>query len=280
MRAFSLTGAQYYVAGFTGQAPAVAPGLDPLRYLDASYGRSTAFQEGSANFNELRAVLLRETDRYILLAGSTFVRSVEALRASSSSWCVVGLYYSAFFAAHAILGLVGCWLRHRNRWIEVLDSNPGSQRIQFQTRNHPGPNGSHRLFWHAYYSAVPGLATWVSAAAIQAFRPVSANESWFIDLRNKVNYGPAEAFVLMDDFLSHFDDTRIPACFPGELSSAYQVSRSFIDALQELAALTGIRTDLFSRHRSRELAMREYVNGSKSRALLSFSKSTRAVVEF
>lgn len=279
MRAFSLTGAQHFVKGFStnGTLPV---GLDLLRYLETTYGRSTIFQEGSPNFDDFRAVLLRETERYILLAASTFVRSMEALRAASSSWCVVGFYYSSFFAANAMLGMIGCWLRRRNRWVEVIDSNPGRQRIQFHTQNYTGPSGSHRLFWNAYYSAVPGFATWVTPIAAQAFRPVSANESWFIDLRNKVNYGPTEAFVLMEDFEAAFEATRVPACFPGELNSAHEVANSFISALQELAQLTGIQTDLFHRYSSRSSAIRYYVNGSRSKALSSFVRRIRTAVEF
>jgi hypothetical protein len=254
-----------------------------LRYVDTQLTSSTTttLSEGTSVFDEVRSVLLRETDRSILLASSNFIRSLEGLRASSSSWCVVGLYYSSWYAAQAILGMLGCWMGKPKRWIDVVDANPGKQRLQL----HRSPYathvaGSHRILWHAYYSAVAPLTTWFSPAAALAVTPVSSNKEWFIDLRNKVNYLPSEAFGLMRDFNSNFDRSAIPSCFPGELNSAYQVARSFLSMLSELAAHTGIDTDVFAPSVNRAIAIRQHVNGPHSRDLSAFARGSRTICEF
>ncbi|MDE0246109.1 MAG: hypothetical protein OXM59_12295 [Gammaproteobacteria bacterium] len=113
-----------------------------------------------------------------------------------------------------------------------------------------------------------------------ALTPVSANEHWFIELRNKVNYRPMEAFGLMAKFQANFNPARVPQCFPGELSSAYQVARSFLNALKELSIFTKLKTDVFSGSINRKSAVRNSVNGPKSPELTVFARTERGICEF
>ncbi len=276
MNTLSARGARHFTAGFIS-----TPGtsISTFRYV-ASSRRTRGFVEGSQAFTELRSALLRDADRHIFLAGSNFIRSIELLRPSSSAWAVVGLYYSAWYAAHAILGLVGCWIAHGRLWIDVVNTNPGAQELELHRTPYAPNFHNHRLFWHAYYSAVPPLANLLSPAAAMALKPVSANEQWFIELRNKVNYRPTEAFALMANFESSYNPATIPKCFPGELNSAYQVARSFLDALRELSIFTKLGTDVFPGSVNRRSAVRKMVNGPKSRPLTAFARTERGLCEF
>ncbi len=278
MRAFSVTGAEHFAQNFNGIGSSASSGV--LSHLESRYSASKVLSEGSSEFDEFRNCLLRETDRYILLSTSAYMRSMDALRSSSSSWCIVGLYYSSFYAAQAILGILGCWIRRRNRWVEVTNSNPNSQALKYNVRNYPGPTGSHRLTWTAYYSAVANLRNWLPSQGLLSVTPVSSSDTWFIELRNRVNYRPFEAFQLCQNFERNFDATNIPICFPGELNSAYQVASSFLFTLKELCDHTKLETDLFLPNRTRKSAIKQRVNGPKNRELASFAKNLGPAVEF
>lgn len=139
---------------------------------------------------------------------------------------------------------------------------------------------SHRLFWAAYYSAVAGLGNWLPPQGSLSVTPVSSSESWFIDLRNRVNYRPFEAFKLYQDFDHNFDAKKIPVCFPGELNSAYQVATSFMFTLKELSQHTTLNTDIYLPNRARKSAIKQHVNGPKNRDIAAFAKRVKAMVEF
>lgn len=279
MRAFSITGAEHFVNGFkkTGGPP---PFDGVLNHLESRYSGSTTLSEGNADFDEFRDCLLRECDRYLFLSASAYMRSIDGLRSSSSSWCVVGLYYSSFYAAHAILGMLGCWYRKKNRWVEVVNSNPGSQVLRYSVHKYSIISGSHRELWNAYYNAVANLANWLPAQGLLSVTPMSSNPIWFIELRNRVNYDPLEGFQLCQGFESNFDESKIPACFPGELNSAHQVATSFLFTLNELTRQTGLATDMFLPNRTRKSAIKQRVNGPKNKSLSIFAKTMRPVVEF
>ena len=277
MRTLSARGAQHFTAGFTSAAGASA---STFRFVTNSRGKQRVFVEGTREFDQLRSALLRDADRNIFLASSNFVRSLELLRPSSSPWVVVGLYYSSWYAAQAILGMVGCWVARSNLWIDVATTNPGAQQLELHRTAYATKLGSHKLFWHAYYSAVAPLTNLLSRAAVLALKPVSADESWFIDLRNKVNYRPMDAFTLMANFRAKYKPATIPQCFPGELNSAYQVAHGFLNALKELSELTKLRTDVFAGSINRKSAVQKEVNGPKKRELSIFARTERSVCEF
>ena len=259
------------------------------RYLDQNFPSGHTFVEGGADFDELRRHLLREADSYILHATSWYARSLMSLRSSASSWCLVGLYYSAFYAGKAIMSILGCWKESDKSWIEVSFANPGQQKLVHHKGNKdkystkypaPGPGGSHREFWYAYYSAVGPLNAWISPSGQYAIKPMSASYTWFIDLKNKVNYDAIEAFKLMRTYELQYKATNLPHCFPGDLSSAYQVSKGFLSALQEIGKYCGLSTDLFKPAQSRESALRKLVNGPRKRPVYLFASKESPNVIF
>lgn len=279
MKAFSIAGSKHFVTGFSPNVPGVS-GVEMLDYLDQNFRRGVDFVEGSSRFEEYRSILLRDADRSLLLAGSCFVRSLECLRPASSSWTVVGFYYSSFHAAHAVLAMLGCWIKFKDRWVDIVDTNPGKLKIRFHMNRYQGPSGSHKLFWKAYYTAVANLANWVPRTAIHGVTPMSSSDYWFIDLRNRVNYRPLQAFGLIGNFERTFDPAAVPDCFPGELNSAYKVAASFLEAAKNLAQFSGLKTDVFEPHKSRKEAIRKMVNGVKKKELGDFYRNSRASAEF
>lgn len=276
MRALSTVGAKHFTAGFSS---AVAPRMSTLTYVTGGRAPSL-FVEGTQAFGELRSALLRDADRYIFLAGSNFVRSIDVLRPSSSAWSVVGLYYASWYAAHAILGMLGCWVSRPDLWIDVVNTNPGTQELALHRRRYVARLGSHQVFWQAYYSAVGPLANVLSPAAARALRPMSSNRQWFIQLRNKVNYQPDEALALMARFERSHGTAPIPQCFPGQLNSAHQMARNFLVALRELSLFTSLGTDVFSGSVDRKSAVQAKINGAPSAGMASFAHTERSICEF
>lgn len=276
MRALSIVGAKHFTAGFSS---AVAPRISTLRYVTRT-STPSRFVEGTQTFGELRAAMLRDADRYIFLAGSNFVRSIDVLRPSSSAWSVVGLYYASWYSAHAILGMLGCWVSRPDLWIDVVNTNPGTQELELHRRRYAPRGGSHNVFWNAYYSAVGSLANVLSPAAARALRPMSSNRQWFIQLRNKVNYEPDEALALMARFEASYATAPIPRCFPGQLNSAHQMARNFLVALRELSLFTSLGTDVFLGSVDRKSAVRAKINGAPSTSMASFARTEQSICEF
>lgn len=177
---------------------------DIINAMEKDPGKCTA----SDFYKYLRKIDLDSLDsdaeRSLLLSGSCYARALDGLRESSVYWSVVGLYYAAFFSLKAVLGMHGCWMSRPKRWIEVVDANPGRQKIAYKTAMYPssgGPTGSHQVTWIAFYEAMNHLAAWLTSAhAVLASNPVNANRTWMIDTRNEVNYDPLVAFQMMTAF--------------------------------------------------------------------------------
>lgn len=278
MKSFTPLGAKHFVREF--RASKDADDIDVLKYLQQKYHRAKILNEGTPEFAELRDCMLRDADRCIYLSASFFVRSLDLLRPSSSSLSVMGLYYSSFYAATSIMAMMGCWLRYRNRWVEVVDANPGAQRLQYKMQDYPGPSGSHKIFWKAYYSSTAQLQNWLPREAGLAIRPISGQSSWFIDLRNKVNYQPFDAFHLIAEFERKYDESDIPECFPGELNTAYKVAKSFLYALLEMTRYTGLQTDIYTNNFLRALEIELAVINPHPRALSDFARTEYDAIVF
>lgn len=280
MRALTNVGASHFVGSFSAEMTSASYGVeDYIQYLSISPGKT--FVEGRADFSGMRDCILRESDRSLALSVNCFARALDGLRACSSYWTGVGLYYSAFFAAKAIMGMYGCWFKTPKSWIEVVDTTPGKQRLIFRPRVYAGSGGPHQLGWRAYYAATTSLRPSASTPeAIFALNPINSSETWLIDTRNEINYNPFQAFRLKEEFEGSFDNADIPACFSGKFSTMYTVSNAFIAYARQTAIDLSLKTDVFAVHADRAQWIRMLVTSAQEPALVGFANSTYSRLAF
>src|SRR5258708_6528549 len=275
MKPLTQIGAAHFVGSFS--ADATVSGFSVEEYLATLPGGSITFTEGTPRFNELKDCLLREAERSLLLSGNCYARALDGLRGSSVYWTIVGLYYAAFFSVKAVLGMHGCWMSGPRRWIEVMDANPGAQRLVYRTGMYPnngGKNGSHEVTWIAFYEAMNHLAAWLtSPPALLSITPVNSSKTWMIDTRNDVNYDPLVAFQMMAAFQGSFDPTNLPSCFGGKLQTMFQVGQAFVLFAKELALNLGLGTDVWVPAATRRDWWMQYVTCAQHPPLSQFAVS-------
>lgn len=277
MKPLTQTGAAHFVASFGGLGPTSSLSVED--YLLSSSGGSL-YVEGTPKFGELRDCLLRDADRSLLLSLNCFTRALETLRASSVYWTVVGLYYSSFFSAKAILGMHGCWMRGAKNWIEVIDANPGKQRLIHKTTSY-GLGGSHKVTWRAFYRAMAPLRTWLKTPHAQlAATPVNANETWLIDARNEVNYDAVKAFKLKQDFESSFDPANMPNCFGGKFRTMFDISVAFVLFARDMAKDFHLSTDVYAPHPTRRDWCQTLITPAQAAAILAFASTYHPQIEY
>lgn len=281
MKPLTITGANSFVAGFTSR-----PGVESfsvVEFLDQLPRRTRDIEEGSTEFDDFRCVLLRESERSLLMAENCYLRGLEGLREFSGYWSMVCLYYSAFFSIKAILGVHGCWMKKPNFWVEAVDSNPGALKLGIRKNQYSagGSSGSHRVTWIAYYNAMTSLSSWfTSADAKSAIAPVNSNKTWMIDTRNDVNYDPSAAFGVMVQFSSQFDEDAVPDCFGGPLQTMLQRSRACLMFAKETALRAGVATNVVAPLPLRIDWVKQHVTGPQHPALKAFAATEAPSLEF
>jgi hypothetical protein len=282
MKPLSHTGATHFVQNFSSNVAVSTMGVND--YLDNNVQGITTFAEGTTHYDELRDCLLRETERSLLMANNCYARSLDGLRGNSAYWSLVGLYYAAFYSAKAVLGIHGCWMGGPKKWIEVIDSNPGAQKIIFRKQSYPnnaGNSGTHKITWMAFYNSMAHLTSWyTSQNNTLAMYPVNANSTWLIDTRNDYNYYPYEAFQLMTEFQSSFDPSDIPNCFGGKLQTMLQVSKAFICFSKDVCTQHGLKTDVCSTEPTRLNWATSHITSNQHASLNAFAHSEYAQLEF
>lgn len=282
MKPLTQIGAQHFVSNFSADASVNGFSVDD--FLATLPKSGAVFSEGTPRFNQLKDCLLREAERSLLLSGNCYARSLDGLRECSAYWSVVGLYYSAFFALKAVLGMHGCWMSRPDRWIEVDNANPGSQKIVYKTVKYPnsgGKTGSHKVTWVAFYEAMNHLAAWLtSPQAKLAINPVNNNKTWMIETRNDVNYDPLAAFQMMSDFRSAFNPAALPACFGGKLQTMIQITQAFVAFSKEMALNLGLQTDVCAPSATRLNWCQQYMTAPQHPALIAFATSEYPQLEY
>lgn len=282
MKPLTQSGAQHFVSGFS--ADANVSGLSVVDFLDTLPSGASTFSEGTLRFDQLRDCLLRESERSLLLSENCYARALDSLRECSVYWSVVGLYYASFFSLKAVLGMHGCWMDRPKRWIEVMDGNPGGQKLVYKTVKYPnngGENGSHQVTWVAFYEAMNHLAAWLtSPQAMLAINPVNANRTWMIDTRNDVNYDPLIAFQMMSDFQNTFNPEKLPTCFGGKLQTMFQVAQAFVQFSKEIALNLGLKTDVCAPSVTRMDWCQQYLTAPQHPKLIAFAASEYPQLEY
>src|SRR5450432_155097 len=113
MRVFSQTAAEQFCA-LAGPAPSVEIVAD---IVDRNAGRR--LHQGTPEFEAYRFNVLREAEEYYYQAVSAYRRVHQNLMTPSGAfWAHVTLYYSSWYAAHAILNIFGAWFG-LHRFVEV-----------------------------------------------------------------------------------------------------------------------------------------------------------------
>lgn len=279
MKSLTKSGAKHFVGSFAATPASARQGVED--YLTTSKAKGSTFIEGSPRFAELRDCMLREADRSLLLSVNCFARALGGLRAASAYWSLVGLYYASFFSAKAVLGMHGCWMCRPKMWIEVIDANPGKQKLAYRTVAYGGRGGSHQIAWIAFYSAMTPLRSWLTTGhAKLAAYPVNSNDTWLIETRNEVNYDPAKAFKMKEDFEATYDSTNLPSCFGGKLRTMFDITHAFVLFARDTAKEMGLQTDVYVPEPNRKDWCKNLITSAEDPALRSFAESYNAQLQF
>lgn len=199
MRLFDLPQAKHFCAPPAASLARVGSQSLPGFHAGLA-GSVSVIAEGTSLFEVHQVNTLESVQRWLTYSLGHYRRAVEMLVPVSAPWAQVTLYYSAFFAANAILGMFGGCISQTkagNRVVDVERGVPGSQalRVHRRLRSPAGAVGSHKTFWDFFYDAVAAISAWAPAALETALKPVNGAFSWQIDERNKVNYDMFEAWA-------------------------------------------------------------------------------------
>ena len=246
----SRQGAEYFCAGFSSSS-----GVPDIRQLyNTVLASRKSFKESDGIYEQYRDALLREADRSFFLSISCYRRALHLFTAASVFWAHVSLYYASWYAAHAVLGIFGGWVLGRQRnsrvVVHVLTHKPGQQEFKIEKNYSSTQNGSHQIFWEAYYRAMRSVILWTDPALLLAVQPISNNPLWPIEKRNAINYRSFDAFQLMKDHSNNFDALQFPQTLHGDIATQFSLTRSLL--LFSAARVTEFRltTDVYPSIRS------------------------------
>jgi len=204
------------------------------------------FQEGTANFDIYRELSLREVERLLLLSSSNYRRSYDLFGEASASWAFVTLYYGAYYAASALLGMFGAWkMRAAPKLIEPVATATGTQRFEVVSRP-SSYKGSHQQFWEFFYHNAKFLKPYVGSKYHFALSPISGDITWPIRNRNDVNYDSFSALQLTSAHKLTFDAATFPASLPGVVSTQFRFLENLLAAAGNCAQSVGIETSALS----------------------------------
>jgi len=224
MNIFAVPSAQYFCYKFQRISAHTTSFKTYVRYL-----KSRRLREGTNDFEEFRAHLLRNVERCLFLATSQYRRSLDLMLISSAPWAHITLYYGALYAATAFLGMFGGWIDAPYMLVEVSRSSPGSQELTiYRNPQSLGRLQPHRAFWKEFYDTCTSLLTYVDPGLRFAIQPVSGDPYWLIDNRNSINYDSYEALDLSNRFARSFNEVTFPISLPGRLNTQYQVTEALI----------------------------------------------------
>jgi hypothetical protein len=234
MNLFDPLQAQHFCKIAATPKPVPAGISQSLRALHESLlARTPRLAEGSNNFELHRVNLLQSVERWMTFALSNYRRSLDMLVPIAAPWAHVSLYYSAFFSAHAILGMFGGWVDSSfrgNRAVDVETGTTGSQvlRVHRKLPSPHGAQGSHRAFWDFFYDASAQLIPWVSPEFKGALLPVNGDYGWQIAARNGVNYDMHEAWEATKHFYTNFMPRRFPDTLTGDLGLQFDATQQLL----------------------------------------------------
>ena len=241
-----MAGASHYCGSFEPRSEVAEQSLN--KFGQTRLGRPRSITEGTELFEEYRACALRDTERALFLSTSHYRRGLDLMIPSSSHWAHVTLYYGAWFAAQALLGMFGCGVLH-NHVIQVTRSTPGNQELRVQQigqregQYSVTRKGSHQRFWEIFYRTMPSIRRFVDEEFATALSPVSSNVEWLTKQRNNVNYNTVASINLARSFSMSFSEDEFPDRLPGVLHTQYRISEGILAASCSFAKRFGLTTD-------------------------------------
>lgn len=203
-----------------------------------------SFREGASGFDELRDLSAGEIERLALLSASHFRRAHDCFGEISAAWAYVTLYYGAFFAAQALLGVFGVWIVDQKKMLSVQLGTPGQQEFAVSRFRSPsGSTGSHALFWELYYGELSALVPYLNPIERFAVVPPGASFDWQCQERNRVNYDSFEAVDFASDFGNSFSRAGFPSSLPGVLNTQYRFIETALALVSRFLTEFGLETD-------------------------------------
>lgn len=247
MTPFNIMGADHYCRSFqTNTGDSEKSPEDFLRTKRISGNR--LINEGTSLFSEYRDCALRDAERSLFLSASHYRRCLDMMIPSSSSWAQVTLYYGAWYAARAILGMFGCSIFNK-LIVQVDASAPNAQSLQVQRIGSgqgqylTAQTGSHRRFWEIFYKVGTRLYQFVDPSFAASLTPISNSETWLIEQRNSVNYDSLESVQIANAFSQSFSVINFPGSLTGALSTQYAVTEGLLAVGCSFAKQFGLKTD-------------------------------------
>lgn len=252
--------AKHFCASYTGTGGAAS---GSFRALLSTATAGTHFVEGVGNYTIFRDAAVRESERLLFMAASNYRRSHDLLLSSSSPWAHVTMYYGAFFAASALLGLFGAWKLRKTLVLDVAQAAPGALKFQASKRTFTA-SGSHEIFWEFFYAEIASLVPWVDPLLAFAIAPVSGDPSWQSSNRNSINYDSHASCSLVAQFHTSFRSSHFPTSLPGAMNTQFLVTEGLLTIATSFAKQFGLDTDVLAsvvpganrRTRARELILR------------------------
>jgi hypothetical protein len=233
-------------------------------------------REGTPLFASYRDCSLRDVDRSLFFAASMYRRSLGLMMASASPWAHVTLYYAAFYASKAILGMFGVSIFY-DTVIDVQSGAIGAQILRVRLTRPKGGQwlttykGSHKAYWDLFYQAVASLQPLLDPRKATALTPIGNDRTWLINSRNRVNYDSYNGLRVVEAFQRAFDPNSFPQCLAGDLGTLYTVSERLLEVAFEFAGNLALATDALqpiSNSPSREQAIAELVFHNKPPGLV------------
>jgi hypothetical protein len=236
MRLLSVSAAAHFCT-----LPPLAPPREDVETV-AARNAGRRLTEGGAEYEAYRHNVLREGERLYYLALSNFRRAHVLMVPSAAAWSHVTLYYSSWFAAHALLQMFGGWVG-KTRTVDIVTEAPGAQVLRVAAKNNS--QGSHKSFWTLFYSSVRPIKAAADVQWHPALEPVSSNEFWLIQARNRVNYTVRSAEAARGSFVRFFDAARFPASLSGELATQFEIARCMLGVAAQFLRELGVTSDEF-----------------------------------
>lgn len=239
MNLFDLTpGSEYFCRPLT--TPPINGPQSIKRVVTGIPKATTQLLEGKLNFDIYRLALLSSVERWLLYSASNYRRALDMLVPVSAPWAHVTLYYSSFFAANAILGMFGGYVKTEGKRtvIDVVAQMPNSQEFRI-TRNPPLPApaaGSHGDFWAFFYDSAAKVRPWAPLDLAGALTPPTSLV-WQTNARNAVNYDMFYAFEASQAFPAALNPTKFPASISGNLRQQLETTEQMVDLAMEFARM-------------------------------------------
>lgn len=238
MNLFSVSSARYFCSKFSRTSTHT---ISFKAYVRQQRLRSV--REGTTAFDEFRDHLLRDVERCLFLSASQYRRSLDLMMTSSAPWAHVTLYYGAFHAAAAFLGMFGGWMDAPAVFVEVATDLPGTQELTVLRNPQFLKGPTHQTFWREFYNACNSLVSHIDPQLRVAVKPVSNDPYWLTDTRNDINYDSYQALDLSSRFSQTFCEQRFPRCLPGKLNTQYEVTEALIELAFAYARRFSLNTD-------------------------------------